>query len=452
MDFSNDVLYTPASINRTIESTFANSNVLGPSSLLRVRGVVCDCSHKRHLYFSLRQEQPAASSGVPGKYSAAPSLTCVFYNASASNTRLMATVVNGEVVEVTGFVGVYAPRSGFQCKVVKAVAATCAGGGTLLSKERALAATEGLVRPDSERRRLPALVERVAVLTSAQGDAFKDFLAQCSRCPIQVTLVPVAVQGASCVTDHVRVLAALAAHERRFDAVVLTRGGGGASDLEGYERLEMARAVHAFQKACDTPILSAIGHTNDTPLLDDIADLHCATPTAAAKRLTDAYDSWRTTLPQHRALAHKLKAGAEERLVRLRDKLDRAFSPAALQAHERRQHDAFAEALQAHSQRQLRQWQEAESRLCASPQHVLMGSSSIVHVTMPGGQAYAHESGAPPPVQLQLHFADGALSVWTSDGSTETDAAISIPTHLEEDVRKFVARRQRQMHSTRKKV
>jgi exodeoxyribonuclease VII large subunit len=448
MDFSNEVLYTPASINQAIESTIAKSGVVGPSSLIRVRGVVCDCSHKRHLYFSLRQEQKAGSGSGSGKHGAAPSLTCISYNVSVGNTRFLGTVANGSVIEVTGFIAVYAPRSGFQCKVlgVEAVADAC--DGTLLAKERALAAAEGLVR--QQRRRLPELVERVAVLTSAQGDAFKDFATQCGRYPIHVTLVPVAVQGASCVADHVRVLAALAAHERRFDAVVLTRGGGGASDLEGYERLGLARAVHAFQTACDTPVVSAIGHTNDTPLLDDVADLQCATPTAAAKRLTDAYDRWRTTLPQHRALAQKLATDAGERLVRLRDRIERTFSSEALQAHERRQHAAFVETLEAHAQRQLRRWEEAAGRLRASPHHVLMGSNNIVHVTTPEGQPYLHKQGETPPAQLRLNFAEGPLSVWTAPGGSSS-AAIDVPEHLEEDVRKFVARRQRQQHSTRKK-
>lgn len=158
------------------------------------------------------------------------------------------------------------------------------GEGRLLAQleqRKRLLQAEGLFDP-SRKKRLPFLPRRIALITSPGSDAERDFRRHVTlRWPaVDVETVPVTVQGPRCAEE---VMVALHTVDVRddVDLIVITRGGGSMEDLLGFSDEGLVRAA----AACRTPLVSAIGHEADSPLLDLVADLRASTPTDAAKRV-----------------------------------------------------------------------------------------------------------------------------------------------------------------------
>lgn len=158
------------------------------------------------------------------------------------------------------------------------------GVGQLLARiehlKRVLAA-EGLF--DADRKRpLPFLPRVVGLVCGRASAAEKDVVENARRRwpAVRFELREVAVQGVNAVPEVIAALQSLAALPE-VDVIVLTRGGGSLEDLLPFSNEALVRAV----AACRTPIVSAIGHEVDTPLLDLVADVRASTPTDAAKRV-----------------------------------------------------------------------------------------------------------------------------------------------------------------------
>jgi len=158
------------------------------------------------------------------------------------------------------------------------------GVGALLARlERlkAVLAAEGLF--DSDRKRaLPFLPRRVGLITGRASAAERDVLENArGRWPaVTFRVVNVAVQGAGAAGEVIEALRVLDA-DVTVDIIVVSRGGGSVEDLLTFSDEALCRAV----AACRTPVVSAIGHEADTPLLDFVADFRASTPTDAGKRV-----------------------------------------------------------------------------------------------------------------------------------------------------------------------
>jgi exodeoxyribonuclease VII large subunit len=158
------------------------------------------------------------------------------------------------------------------------------GLGDLLARierlRQALAA-EGLFA-DSRKKPLPLLPHRIGLITGRDSDARKDVVQNAAlRWPaVEFEIREVAVQGNTAVSQIVRALRELDSRPD-VDVIVIARGGGALEDLLPFNSEELIRAVAATA----TPVVSAIGHEADRPLLDDVADLRASTPTDAAKRI-----------------------------------------------------------------------------------------------------------------------------------------------------------------------
>jgi exodeoxyribonuclease VII large subunit len=158
------------------------------------------------------------------------------------------------------------------------------GIGELLARIerlRRLLAAEGLFDA-ARKRRPPFLPGCIGLVTGRASAAEHDVVAGAqARWPaVRFRIEPVAVQGALAVPQIVEALGALD-RDPDVDVIVLARGGGSVEDLLPFSDETLCRAV----ADCRTPVVSAIGHEPDTPLVDHVADLRCSTPTEAGRRL-----------------------------------------------------------------------------------------------------------------------------------------------------------------------
>lgn len=174
------------------------------------------------------------------------------------------------------------------------------GVGSMLERIEQLRAklqSEGLF--DARRKKqLPLLPHRIGLITGRDSDALKDVVRNTSlRWPaVQFEIREVAVQGVNAVSQVTAALAELDAHPE-VDVIVIARGGGSFEDLLPFSEEAMVRAVAAAQ----TPVVSAIGHEADSPLMDHVADLRASTPTDAGKRIVPDVAEERLMFTQIRA-------------------------------------------------------------------------------------------------------------------------------------------------------
>src|SRR5699024_8578161 len=134
----------------------------------------------------------------------------------------------------------------------------------------------------AHKQALPFLPFRIGLITGHDSDAMKDVIRNSTlRWPaVSFEVRNTATQGTNAVPQVMAALQELDAHPD-VDVIVIARGGGSLEDLLPFSNEALVRAVHA----ADTPVVSAIGHEADRPLLDEVADLRASTPTDAAKRL-----------------------------------------------------------------------------------------------------------------------------------------------------------------------
>ncbi|MFB9545974.1 exodeoxyribonuclease VII large subunit [Micromonospora sagamiensis] len=150
-----------------------------------------------------------------------------------------------------------------------------------LEKLKKLLAAEGLF-DRARKRRLPFLPGRIGLITGRASAAERDVLTNARRRwpAVDFRTVNVAVQGPGAVPQIVDALKVLDT-DPSVDVIVIARGGGSIEDLLPFSDEALCRAVFA----CRTPVVSAIGHETDAPLLDYVADVRASTPTDAAKRV-----------------------------------------------------------------------------------------------------------------------------------------------------------------------
>ncbi|MFL6062946.1 MAG: exodeoxyribonuclease VII large subunit [Marmoricola sp.] len=190
-------------------------------------------------------------------------------------------LVNGAQVVAHAKPSVYPNRGSLSLQVREL---RLVGEGELLARlerRRQLLAAEGLFALDLKRP-LPFLPQRIGLVTAKDSAAEKDVVENARRRWPGVTFEVryAAMQG---VNAAEQVIAALGALDRdaAVDVIVIARGGGSLEDLLPFSDEALVRAVHA----ASTPVVSAIGHEPDSPLLDLVADLRASTPTDAAKRI-----------------------------------------------------------------------------------------------------------------------------------------------------------------------
>ena len=218
-----------------------------------------------HLYFSLKDERAQ--------------VRCALFKQKALYLRFAPR--DGLQVLVRGRLTLYEARGEYQLVLEHMEEA---GEGALLQAFEALKArlaAEGLFAAE-RKRSLPRFIRRLGVITSASGAAVRDVLSVLSRrFPLlEVDVLPVAVQGQGAAAQICAMLVA-AANSGRYDALLITRGGGSLEDLWSFNDEALVRAI----VASPVPVVSAVGHEIDFSLSDFAADLRAPTPSAAAELL-----------------------------------------------------------------------------------------------------------------------------------------------------------------------
>ncbi|WP_292831810.1 exodeoxyribonuclease VII large subunit [Microbacterium sp.] len=173
-----------------------------------------------------------------------------------------------------------------------------------LERLRAQLRSEGLFDP-ARKKPLPFLPTVIGLITGERSDAEKDVHRNAElRWPhVRFRTIHVAVQGDRCVPETLGALTMLDA-DPEVDVIIIARGGGDPQTLLGFSDERLLRAV----AAASTPIVSAIGHENDHPLLDEVADLRASTPTDAAKKVVP-------DVAEQRAIVEQLRSRARTRVT-----------------------------------------------------------------------------------------------------------------------------------------
>ncbi len=146
---------------------------------------------------------------------------------------------------------------------------------------------EGII-DNNKNLRFPVVPQRIAVISAAGAAGYGDFMNQIEHNPdgfcIYTYLVPAVMQGEKTSQSIRNALEIVESTIDLWDCVVIIRGGGSTTDLNGFDEYELAKAVATFP----LPVAVGIGHERDRTVLDEIACVRCKTPTAVAAFLIDS--------------------------------------------------------------------------------------------------------------------------------------------------------------------
>ena len=189
-----------------------------------------------------------------------------------------------------------------------------------LEQRRQLLAAEGLFA-DVRKRPLPFLPRMIGLVTAQNSAAERDVLDNATRRwpAVRFEVRYAAMQGVNAARDVIEAVRRLDA-DPEVDVIVVARGGGSVEDLLPFSDEALLRAVFAL----GTPVVSAIGHEPDSPLLDLVADLRASTPTDAAKRVVpDVAEEAQRVLQMRergRLAVHNVLARERQHLAALRSR------------------------------------------------------------------------------------------------------------------------------------
>lgn len=259
---------------------------------------------------------------------------------------------------------------------------------------------------------MPPIVQRVAVLSSANAAGYQDFCQELTKSPyrFELRLFDAFMQGASAEESIIAALCAVAEEQERFDAVVLIRGGGSASDLNCFNAYRLCTYVAQFP----LPVITGIGHDKDTSVADMVAHTALKTPTAVAgwlvERMAQA-DGWLdyAALQLHDATSKAIH-DAQMRLERLSGELRQRSSETLTRRSLRLEHfagllpGAVEDFLARHT---TRLDNAAELIAGRSPERILRLGFAVVRTD---GRAMASATQAQPGSEVQIEVWDGELT------------------------------------------
>ena len=252
-----------------------------------------------HHYFTLKDGQSA--------------LRCVMFKSSAVKLRFRPE--NGMQAVVFGRISVF-PRDGAYQLYCTQLSPDGVGDLYVAFEQlKQKLQQEGLFDP-AHKKPLPLYPQRIAIVTSGAGAAVHDMIRILRRrYPIaKVLLLPVRVQGAEAPPEIVGAIR-YANRWKLGDVLITGRGGGSMEDLWAFNDERVARAIYA----CETPVISAVGHEPDVTISDFVADARASTPSNAAEIAVPDQVELRRQLSD---LAERMTGSEASRLQALRERVD----------------------------------------------------------------------------------------------------------------------------------
>ncbi len=254
-------VYTVGQVNAYIKNMFAQDFMM---NRIYVKGEISNCKYHTsgHIYFTLKDEKGA--------------LNGVLF---AGNRKGLAfSMKNGDHVVVLGSISVYERDGKYQLYAKEII---LDGAGLLYQRFEALKREleeMGMFAPEYKQP-IPRYIQTLGIVTASTGAAIRDIqtISRRRNPYIQTILYPALVQGDGAAASIVNGIHAL--EQLGVDVIIVGRGGGSMEDLWAFNEEIVARAV--FE--CSVPIISAVGHETDTTIVDYVADLRAATPSAAAE-------------------------------------------------------------------------------------------------------------------------------------------------------------------------
>ena len=337
-------IFSVTEVNELVKLLLDNEPML---SGICVRGEISNYKMypSGHHYFSLKDPTGA--------------IRCVMFKGQA--LRLRFRPENGMKVLVTGRVSVF-PRDGAYQLYCDTMTPEGAGDLALAFEQlKEQLYKEGLF-DEAHKKPLPRFPERIAIVTSSAGAAVHDMIRILRRrYPLaKVILLPVRVQGAEAPPEIAGAIR-YADKWKIGDVIITGRGGGSMEDLWAFNDERVARAIYA----CETPVISAVGHEPDVTIADFVADRRASTPSNAAEiavpdmaELLQRLDSFRSRMAQGtlnglERQERRLKALAEKRVL---------TDPLAFVQDKRLQLDYVQQKLLTAANAQ---WQEEQRRFAA---------------------------------------------------------------------------------------
>ncbi|HET7893604.1 MAG TPA: exodeoxyribonuclease VII large subunit [Candidatus Sulfotelmatobacter sp.] len=300
-----------AAVRSHIEREYSDAWVEGEISNFRA-------PDSGHLYFTLKDGNAQ--------------IRVVMFRSSARLLRFRPA--DGLQVVMRGRITVYEERGELQ---ISAEYIEPKGAGSLqlaFEQLKAKLEAEGLFAAD-RKKAIPALPSRIGVVTSAQAAALRDILNVLQRRhhSVNIVIYHAQVQGDAASYEVAAGVRYFNQHDT-VDVIIVARGGGSAEDLASFNNEALARTV----AASEIPIISAVGHETDFTIIDFVADLRAATPSAAAE------------------LVIRSRQEVEDQAAALRERLNRAMRYRLLMGRqaltELAQHGAFGRMMEVIRQRQ----------------------------------------------------------------------------------------------------
>lgn len=237
-----------------------------PLQNIYVEGEISNFKHYQpsgHMYFTLKDEKSQ--------------LKCVMFSSNAYRIRFRPE--NGMCVICRGRISAY-EKSGEYQLYAEDMQPVGAGALNLAFEQLKKKLFDEGVCDKSRKKLLPEYPQKIGVVTSGVGAAVQDIKNITSRrYPLaELVIVPTAVQGEKAAPEIVESIKLLDSRGD-IDVMIVGRGGGSIEDLWAFNTEEVARAV----VACNTPVVSAVGHESDFTICDFVADLRAPTPSAATE-------------------------------------------------------------------------------------------------------------------------------------------------------------------------
>lgn len=272
-----------------------------PNNMLTVRGEIRQPKISGgHMYMTMKDD-----TGM---------ISCVIWKSKITDD--IKTLKDGDMIEAIGTLDFYVPRGEIKY-IIHKIKKDKVVGDMFAEFEKMKGECKKLGYFD-KKLKIPQVIKKIAILTSMNGAAIHDFMhaLENNKSITECVKIDMIVQGSECPRNIIEYLNNN--DMKKYDMVVITRGGGSMEDLWGFNNKNLIETIHNR----DYVVMSAIGHMVDVTLLDFTADVTCATPSLAAQYIVDRNKDYLEKLNNVKNRINMTLIGEINKKLSLLDKYD----------------------------------------------------------------------------------------------------------------------------------